>query len=118
MNKFIKGFYFAWNGVHYAFRTQVNFRVEVFSALAVIALSYYLNLDRTEWLWISAAITLVIITELINTALETLVDLVSPDYNPKAGVVKDISAAVVLITGLFALVVAALIILPKLTDAS
>src|SRR6476620_9205192 len=112
MRKFLKGFYFAWKGVQYSFSTQVNFRVEVFSAVGVIGVSWYLGLSTTEWLWIALAITLVLVSELANTAIETLVDLVSPDYNPKAGIVKDISAAVVLLTGLFALVTGILILLP------
>ncbi|SKB64521.1 diacylglycerol kinase family protein [Daejeonella lutea] len=117
MSKFIKGFYFAWQGIAYSFRTQLNFKVEVFSALCVIAVSYYLGLSTAEWLWIALAITLVLVSELANTAIETLVDLVSPDYNPKAGIVKDISAAVVLLTGLFALVTGILILLPKILHA-
>ncbi|MES3017517.1 MAG: diacylglycerol kinase family protein [Bacteroidota bacterium] len=117
MNKFIKGFYFAWKGLDYAFRTQINFKVEVFSALAVIVLSCYLQLNTSEWLWIIAAITLVLTTELANTAIETLVDLVSPEFNPKAGIIKDISAAVVLLSGFFALVVGLLILLPKIFHA-
>lgn len=117
MTKFLKGFYFAWKGVAYSFRTQVNFRVEVFSAIAVIAVSCYLGLSTAEWLWISLAICLVLLTELANTAIETLVDLVSPEYNPKAGIVKDIFAAVVLLTGFFALITGILILLPKILDA-
>ena len=72
-NKFIKGFHFAFNGLLYSFRTQINFKVEVYSALAVIGLSWYLGLDTSEWLWICSAITLVLVTELANTAIETLV---------------------------------------------
>ena len=118
MNKFIKGLYFAFKGLEYSFRTQINFKIEVYSALAVIGLSYYLGLNTSEWLWICTAIAVVLITELANTAIETLVDLVSPEFNPKAGVIKDISAAVVLISGLFALIVAILILLPKIVHAS
>ncbi len=117
MNKFIKGFYFAWKGVAYSFRTQINFKVEVFAAVAVVALSYYLELSTAEWLWVTLAITLVLVSELANTAIETLVDLVSPEYNPKAGIVKDIFAAVVLLTGFFALVIGILILLPKILHA-
>lgn len=118
MSKFLKGFLFAFKGLAYCFRTQINFKVEVFSALTVIAVSFYLELSTIEWLWIAGAITLVFVTELINTALETLVDLVSPEYNTKAGIIKDIAAAVVLISGFFALVVAVQILLPKILHAS
>ncbi len=118
MNKFIKGFYYACKGVNYAFRTQVNFRVELLAALLVTVISYYLEISTTEWLWIISAISIVLIAELANTAIETLVDMVSPDYNPKAGIVKDLSSAAVLISSFLALMIGILILLPKLIDAS
>lgn len=114
MIKFLKGFKFAWKGITYTFRTQINFRVEVFAAFAVIGLGWILGLDTGEWLWISLTIMLVLCAELANTAIETLVDLVSPEYNTKAGIVKDIFAALVLLTAFFAIVVSVLILLPKI----
>lgn len=118
LRKFIKGFKFAWKGLRYAFRTQLNFQVQVFCALAVTGLSCYLGLDADEWLWIALAITLVLTCELANTAIEKLVDLVSPEINPKAGIIKDIFAGLVLISAIFALIVAMLILLPKILYAS
>ncbi len=118
MTKFFRGFHYAAQGLIYTFRTQINFRVEVFSALAVIGLSYYLDLDKNEWLWILLAITLVITSELANTAIETLVDLVSPEINPKAGIIKDIFAGLVLVTAIFALLIAIAILLPKILYAT
>ncbi|MHB1177770.1 MAG: diacylglycerol kinase [Daejeonella sp.] len=118
MNKFVKGFYYAWKGLNYAFRTQVNFRVQLAAALLVTLLSCYLEISTTEWLWISSAIAIVLIAELANTAIEMLVDLVSPEFNPKAGIVKDISAAAVLISSVLAFVIGIVILLPKLIDAS
>ncbi len=70
---------------------QLNFRVQCFFAVIAVALGFYLKISTNEWLWISLNITLVLFAELINTALETLVDLVSPGYNEKAGRVKDIA---------------------------
>ena len=60
----------------------------------------------------------VFIAELFNTAMETFVDLVSPEFNPKAGLIKDISAAAVLIATVMALITGILILLPKIIDAS
>ncbi len=118
MTKFFRGFHYAAQGLLYTFRTQINFRVQIFSAFVVIGLSYYLGLDTSEWLWILLAITLVLICELANTAIETLVDLVSPEINTKAGIIKDIFAGLVLISAIFALLVAILILLPKILYAS
>ncbi len=117
MEKFLKGFYFAFNGIKYAFRTQLNFRIHGFLALIVIFLSYFLEIALYEWLWIIFAIALVLIVELINTAIETLVDLVSPEFNVKAGLIKDISAAAVLIAAFFAVLIGFIILFPKIIHA-
>ena len=116
MYKFLKGFSYAWKGVLYTFRTQINFSVQLVVAIGVLLLCWCLQLDSLEWLWILASITLVLICEMLNTAVETLVNLVSPEYNPRAGVVKDIFAAIVLVAACFALICGGLIILPKLAD--
>lgn len=118
MKKFFRGFGFAFNGIKYAFKTQLNFRVHCFVALVIAALCFYLELNKTEWLWIIAAISIVLMAELANTAIEILVDLISPEYNIKAGLVKDIAASLVLIAALMALTVGILILLPKIIHAS
>lgn len=114
MRKFVRGFHYAYQGLVYAFSTQINFRVHVFSALVAIILGYYFGLSSAEWIWIGSAILLVLIVELLNTAIEVLVDLVSPDYHPKAGIIKDVSAGAVLLTALFAVMVGLFIFVPKI----
>lgn len=118
MKKFFKGFYFAGKGISYSFSTQPNFRIHCLIALFVINAGFYFALNTVEWLWIIAATAVVFIAELFNTALETLVNLVSPEFNPKAGHVKDISAAAVLIAAIMALIIGLLIFLPKIIDAA
>jgi diacylglycerol kinase len=118
MNKFLKGFYYAWAGLKYTFTSQVNFRAQILCAILVAVLSWYLNISATEWLWILAVSGLVLVAELANTAIETLVDLVSPNYNAKAGIVKDVSAALVLVSSIVALLTGLIILLPKLLYAS
>jgi diacylglycerol kinase len=118
MNKFLNGFYFAWKGISYSFSTQLNFRIHCLIALFVMNAGFYFTLNNFEWLWIIAATALVVMAELFNTTIETLVDLVSPEFNPKAGLVKDISAAAVLIAAFMALLIGVLIFLPKIIDAA
>ena len=118
MKKFLNGFYFAWKGISYSFNTQLNFRIHYLIELFVFCAGFYLTLNTFEWLWIIAATALVLIAELFNTAIETLVDLVSPEFNPKAGLIKDISAAAVMIAAFMALLTGVLIFLPKIIDAS
>ncbi|HWD86700.1 MAG TPA: diacylglycerol kinase family protein [Mucilaginibacter sp.] len=114
MNKFIRGFGYAFKGLSYALKTQLNFRVHLVCALIVIGLGYGLDISSAEWLWVILAIGLVLTAEAFNTALELLVDFVSPEYDKKAGHIKDMCAAAVLITAVTALVIGAVIFLPKL----
>ncbi|HVV54493.1 MAG TPA: diacylglycerol kinase family protein [Mucilaginibacter sp.] len=115
MNKFFRGFGYAFKGVSYAIKTQLNFRVHLFCALIAIGLGYTLHISTAEWLWVILATGLVLTAEAFNTALELLVDLVSPEYNKKAGHIKDMCAAAVLVTAVTALVIGLVIFLPKLT---
>lgn len=110
----MKRFSYAFNGLRYAFSTQLNFKMHCIMTILVIGLCFYLEISAMEWLWIIAAIAIVFIAELFNTALEVLVDMVSPDYNPKAGIIKDISAAAVLLAAFMALLIGILILVPKL----
>ena len=114
IKKFFKGFLYAAKGVTYAFSTQINFKVHVFSGVLAILMGYFLEINSAEWLWVSAAILLVIVAELFNTALEVLVDLVSPEYHPKAGIVKDLASAAVLLTALLSAIIGLCIFVPKL----
>jgi diacylglycerol kinase (ATP) len=114
MKKFIRGFGFAFNGLGYAAKTQLNFRVHLVAAIIVGYMGYALKISADEWLWVVLSIALVLMAELFNTALEFLTDLVSPEYNKLAGHVKDVSAGAVVIAALFALVTGLIIFLPKL----
>lgn len=118
MKKFIRGFYFAFSGLAYAFKTQRNFRAHCGAVVIISLLSFYLNLNSSEWLWMIAAMALVLITELMNTSIEALVDLVSPQYHEKAGIAKDVAAAMVLLSAIAALLIGIIILLPKMTDAA
>ncbi|MEO6849297.1 MAG: diacylglycerol kinase family protein, partial [Mucilaginibacter sp.] len=102
-----------FNGLRHAAKTQLNFKVHLFCAAIAILLGYALHISTAEWLWVSLCIGMVLLTELINTGIELLVDLVSPDFNEKAGLVKDISAGAVLITAITALAIGLIIFLPK-----
>jgi diacylglycerol kinase (ATP) len=114
MKKIIRSFGYAFKGLHYAFASQLNFRVHTFATIIAIALGLILHITTTEWLWVALCIAIVLITELLNTAIETLTDMVSPQYNEKAGHVKDVSAAAVVIAAVFALITGLAIFLPKL----
>lgn len=114
MRKLINGFKYAFKGLAYAAKTQLNFRVHLVATLTAVTMGIYLHISTAEWCWIIACIAMVLIMELLNTAIEILTDLVSPEWNVKAGHVKDVSAAAVLLTAIFALVTGCIIYIPKL----
>ena len=114
MKKLIRSFGYAFKGVAYATTSQLNFRIHLSATTIALILGFWLHITINEWQWIAVSITLVLVTEIFNTMVETLVDLVSPDYNEKAGHIKDMSAGAVVISALFALINGIIIFLPKL----
>ena len=107
--KFKESLSFALAGIAYTWKTQRNFRLHVmFGSLAVVA-SLLLRISYLEVLLIASAIFFVLVMELLNTALESTVDLVTTEYHPLACIAKNIGAAAVLLAALFALAVGAVI---------
>ena len=112
--KLINSFKYAIEGFISSFKTERNMKIHTIATILVIALGIYLKLTVMEWCIITVAISLVIGAELFNTALETIVDMVSPEKNPKAKLAKDISAAAVLALSIGAAIVGGLIFIPKI----
>lgn len=110
----LNSFGYALKGISAAFRSEINLRWHVLSAGAAVALGFYFSLTAVEWALVCFAIGLVWMAELFNTALEVVVNLVSPNFHPLAGKAKDIAAGAVLIASLTALVVGALVFVPYL----
>jgi diacylglycerol kinase (ATP) len=95
-SKFL-GVDFALNGIFVFFLKERNARIHLL-----------------EWLWIASAIALVFITEMINSAIELLGDLITSEHNEKIGRLKDIAAGAVLVSAVFSLIVATIIFLPRI----
>jgi diacylglycerol kinase (ATP) len=110
----MRSFGHAFQGWWYALRTQRNAWLEVAIACGVFAVSFWLGVDVLRWAIIVLATALVFAAELINTAVEVSVDLVSPQHHPLAKIAKDVAAAAVLITACGALVVGLLLLGPPL----
>lgn len=109
-------FGFAFKGLVTLIRTQPNARIHVLATVAVVIAGCYFPLQASEWLWLIGAMAGVWITEALNTALEFLTDLVSPDYHPLAGHAKDVAAAAVLLAAITAVVVGLIIFVPHMSD--
>jgi Diacylglycerol kinase len=102
---------FAWAGIAHSYRTQPNFRIETWAAVLALALTAWLRAPLAP---IALACALVLALELVNTAVEAVVDLVSPEPHPLAGVAKDAAAAAVLLASLGAVVVGLAVLGPPL----
>ena len=109
-----QSFRHAWNGLVYTVRTQRNARIHLGVGLTVAALAVWLRLDAVRCALLALTIGAVIVGETINTALEALVDLLSPEYHEQAKVAKDVAAGAVLVLGLTAIAVGLLILGPPL----
>ncbi|GEK90651.1 diacylglycerol kinase family protein [Alkalibacterium kapii] len=112
--KYRDSFRYALKGVKTAFQEERNMRTHVLAGLFIFILSLFLNLTRDEWLWLILVSYLVFVMELINTVIENLVDLVTDRYHPIAEKVKDMAAAVVLVTAGLAALTGVIILLPKI----
>lgn len=107
-------FRFAGAGLWYSLRTQRNMRIHLLIAVGVVTLGLALGLSRVEWAILMLTIGFVLVSELLNTVAEALVDLISPTYHPRAKIVKDVTAAVVLLGAIISVIVGLLILGPPL----
>lgn len=114
LKKFINSFTYPIKGLKYAYRNEQNLAVDVGIALFVILAGIIFKINIYEWSILFLTIGLVIACELINTAIEAVVDLVTEEYHPLAKVAKDTSAAAVFIFAIVAVLVGIIIFLPKL----
>jgi diacylglycerol kinase (ATP) len=110
----LNSFKYAFNGLKLFFQYDHNGRLHLFAALIAILFSWLLHISKLEWIAILMVITVVMVTEIINAAIEKLADVVSPEYHPKIKIVKDLAAGAVLMTAFLALAVGAMIFIPKL----
>ena len=112
----LESFRFAFSGLWYALRTQRNTRIHLTIAAAVVALGLYLDLSFLHWAVLTLTIGFVLVSEMLNTVAETLVDLVSPGYHPLAKVIKDVTAGAVLLAAVVSVVVGLLLLGPPLWE--
>ena len=105
----LRAFGYALNGIGLFFCKERHAKIHAIAALFIITLSFYLHITSSEWLWVLLCITLVIVSEMINTAIERLCNKLTIELDPDIKIIKDVSAGFVLISSLFAVAVAAII---------
>jgi diacylglycerol kinase (ATP) len=114
----LQSFNHAFQGLVVAVRHQRNMRVHMVLAFAVLVMSVFLNLSRLQLVVIFVAVAFVFITELINSAVEMVVDMVTDEFDPRAKAAKDMAAGAVLVAAANALIVAYLVLADRLTHFS
>jgi diacylglycerol kinase len=114
LKKRIKSFGYAFKGIATLFQTQPNARIHLTALVGVIMAGFFFKITTTEWCLIALVSASVLAAEAVNTAIEFVVDLVSPDYHDLAGKAKDVAAAAVLLMAFGAIAVGLIIFLPKI----
>ena len=112
---FIRSFEFALTGMETVYREERNMRTHTIAGIRTIIAGIIFRLNRWEWLWILLSIFLVLVMEMINTAFENVVDMVTDFHFHSIGKkIKDMAAGAVLLTACFAIIVGMFIFLPKI----
>jgi diacylglycerol kinase (ATP) len=114
VRKLVDSFNYAINGIIHAVRTQRNMRIHMVAALLVLAACFFYDLSKTEILILTITITMVIVAEMINTAIECAIDVTANFYHPLAKVAKNTAAGAVLICAINAVIVGYVIFSDKL----
>lgn len=107
---------YAFRGLRFVWISEVNFRIHVYIACSVILFGILLKITLSEWLWVGFSIGLVLSMEIINSAIETIIDYMFPHFHEVAGKAKDIAAAAVLISALLAAFIGMIIFVPKVAE--
>ena len=113
MKNRIRSFGYAFKGIKAVFGNEANMNIHLIISILVIVCGFIFKISITEWMLCIICFGLVISLEMLNSAIENLVNLVSPEQNKIAGKIKDISAGAVLIAAICAAIVGLIIFVPK-----
>lgn len=112
IKRFAKSFYYAFEGIHYVFRNDQNLIAHFVVGFLVISASIFLHVTPFEMGILGLTIMMVISAEMINSAIEKMVDLITKEHRQEAKIAKDVAAGMVLLTALAAFIIGSLIFLP------
>lgn len=116
LRKRAKSFMHAFEGIIHLFKHEHNSWVHAAAMITVVIAGFIFELNTLEWILVTLAIAMVFTAEVINTAIERTVDLITQEVNPLAKQAKDLAAAAVLVTAIAAIIVAILIFGPKIAS--
>ena len=113
----VKSFGYAFKGIGTLVRTQPHARIHAMATVVVVGCGFLFEVTRIDWLALVLAIALVWVAEAVNTAIEFLTDLASPEYHPLAGKAKDVAAGAVLLAAIAAIAIAVIVFAPYIDQA-
>ncbi len=112
--RFFRSFKYAFEGIHYAFKNDQNLLAHILVAFLVINVSIALKVTPFEMGILGLTIMMVIVAEMVNSAIEKMVDLITKEHRQEAKIAKDVSAGMVLLTAFAAAIIGCLIFFPYL----
>lgn len=104
------------SGMKYLLQTEKNLKIQLIIAMLVMIISFLLKLTAIQWLILCLTIGNVLFAEIINTAIEIVLDLYSEKYNEKIKIAKDIASSAVLLTSIIAVIIAGILYIPKILN--
>ncbi|NRS47812.1 diacylglycerol kinase family protein [Brevibacillus sp. HB2.2] len=104
-----RSFTYALQGISYTVRTQRNMQIHVSAAIVVLAAAWWLQIPRSDVLLVLFSIGLVFSLELVNTSIEAVVDLASPEWHAKAKIAKDVGAGAVLVAAILSFIIGVIV---------
>ena len=110
-----RSFVYAATGLGFALNTQPNARIHLLATIAVVIIGFILGLARQEWVWVLVAIALVWLAELLNSAIEHICDVVSPEHSDAVKHAKDVAAGAVLVCAIIAAIIGLIVFQPYIT---
>ena len=106
----------SWNGLKAAYKNEQSVYIHLACTIVLLLFSFLLNVSTTEWLIIIAIIGLTLVVELINTAIESTVDLVTKEFHPLAKVAKDTASAAEFVLTITSVIIVLMIFIPNIME--
>ncbi len=113
-SKLLKSFLYALHGLYDLWQTQQNFKIHIITALIIVGAAYGFGLSRIEFIILLLPIGIIIFSEIVNSNIERLLDIISPNTSHEVRIIKDMSAAAVLILSTTAIIIGLFLFLPHL----
>ena len=114
--RFIDSFKYSFQGLIVAYRDEQSMWIHLMATVFSVALGFYFKISAIEWIFVIILILLVLGSELLNTAIEAIVDLVSPEYHDLAKKAKDLGSAAVFVFSMLAIAGGGIIFVPKIIE--